>query len=141
MGLCVEGVAGVNLLYTLGGTHKYWEGWFDRTDEDRTEKVAKIKAKTAERTRPGGLTGGLTTGKSAKSRAYRASAHGRDVSLAVSASVTRDWGHGHMGETSLNTSGRCRFPRQSGETDSWYHGIVTGLVGQKTLNKDVSLRT
>ena len=81
MGLWVEGVDGVNLLYTLGGTHKYWEGWFDRTDEDRTEKVAKIKAKSAEGHPEGARTGGLGTGKNAKGRTYRASDRAQDQRL------------------------------------------------------------
>ena len=88
MGLCAPVDDDANLLYTLGGTHKYWEGWFDRTDEDRTEKVAKIKAKAARGHREHGRAGGLATGKSAKDRTYLASAHAHDQRLAARASAS-----------------------------------------------------
>jgi hypothetical protein len=30
---------------------------------------------------------------------------------------------------------------QSDETDTWYHGIVSALVGQSTVNKGATLKT
>jgi hypothetical protein len=48
MKLCLAGTVGGNLLYSLGGVAKYWDGCHDLKSGIQTKLVEPILAKTAE---------------------------------------------------------------------------------------------